>query len=454
MTTTTRRSTGGTIPPRRARAATTLSRSSGRLGTRVVTRMDAEMPWFRDLGAEERSWVGQIVQAGIRAFVEWYRQEGTEGPDGADADVPLPATPGVTASVFGVAPRALAGVISLRQTVDLVRLTIEVVEQQVPHLLPAEDVGHVREAVVRYGREVAFATAEVYARAAEVRGAWDARLEALVVDSVLRSERDESLMSRASALGWAGRADVCAVLADLPAELADRDVRGHGDLVDAVRRRARESGMDALGAVQGARLVVLLGGAPDPRAAAATLLDLVGTGPVVVGPRVGDLSQAHVSARAALAGHRAVGGWPDAPRPVMSADLLPERALAGDVHARRHLVEEVYAPLARARGPLVESLDAYLAQGGSVEATARALFVHPNTVRYRLRQITEATGFAPHAPREALALQLALILGRQYDARPASWRPEAPSADRGPEDDPETVADGPAPTPASSEPTL
>ena len=60
----------------------------------------------------------------------------------------------------------------------------------------------------RYAREVAFATAEVYARAAEARGAWDARLEALVVDSVLRAEADEAVASRASALGWAHRGGV------------------------------------------------------------------------------------------------------------------------------------------------------------------------------------------------------------------------------------------------------
>ncbi len=56
----------------------------------------------------------------------------------------------------------------------------------------------------RYAREVAFAAATVYAQAAEMRGAWDARLEALVVDSVIRGEADESVRSRASALGWTG----------------------------------------------------------------------------------------------------------------------------------------------------------------------------------------------------------------------------------------------------------
>ena len=38
-----------------------------------------------------------------------------------------------------------------------------------------------------FSREIAVAAAEVYARAAEQRGAWDARLEALIVDSTSRA---------------------------------------------------------------------------------------------------------------------------------------------------------------------------------------------------------------------------------------------------------------------------
>ena len=38
--------------------------------------------------------------------------------------------------------------------------------------------------------------------------------------------------------------------------------------------------------------------------------------------------------------------------------------------------------------------------------------MHPNTVRYRLTRIAETTGFSPTEPRGALALRLALILGR------------------------------------------
>ena len=39
-----------------------------------------------------------------------------------------------------------------------------------------------------------------------------------------------------------------------------------------------------------------------------------------------------------------------------------------------------------------DTLDAYLDCGGAIEACARKLFVHPNTVRYRLRRIADFTG--------------------------------------------------------------
>jgi PucR-like helix-turn-helix protein/diguanylate cyclase with GGDEF domain len=380
------------------RAAEALQRATGALATAATARMDQDMAWFRALSAEDRSWVSSIVQAGIRGFVDWYRQ--------AAGDQPAPAGGEMVASVFGVAPRALAGVINLQQTVDLVRLSIEVVEANIEDLLDPADAADIGAAVLRYAREVAFATAEVYARAAEVRGAWDARLEALVVDAVLRSDADEALLSRASALGWVGRGEVAVVLGSASIQ------RRESESFDEVRRLARAAGMDALCAVQGDRLVVLLGGVTDARAAAAAVVDQFGPGPVVVGPVAADLGQAHVSARAALAAHRAAPGWPEAPRPVRSADLLPERALAGDGHARRNLVEEVYLPLLNARGTLIETISSYFQQGSSIEATARHLFVHPNTVRYRLRQVSELTGFSPSDPRESLTLEIALVLGR------------------------------------------
>ena len=51
--------------------------------------------------------------------------------------------------------------------------------------------------------------------------------------------------------------------------------------------------------------------------------------------------------------------------------------------------------------------------GSSIEGAARVLFVHPNTVRYRLKQVAELTGLTPGNPRDAFTLEIALVLGRQ-----------------------------------------
>lgn len=384
---------------RRDEVARRLQASIGTLNTAALARMERDMPWFRQLSAEDRSWIGMIVQAGINAFVEWFRAPAGRSP--------------VTAEVFGAAPRALTGVVSLHQTVEMVRLTIEVVEENVGTAVGADDdeaARTVREAVVRYAREVAFATAEVYARAAEMRGAWDARLEALVVDSVLRAEADETTRSRASALGWESRGDVAVVLGRAPDP--DQSASARESLFDEVRRSARHAGLDALCAVQSDRLVVVLGGVDNPDKAGASVAQHFGDGPVVVGPVVPDLVSAHVSARAAVAGLRAAPGWPDAPRPVTSDDLLPERALSGDGHARRQLVQEVYRPLAEAGAPMLDTVTSFLDHGGSIEGTARAMFVHANTVRYRLRRATEITGISVSDPRQAYTFRVALTLGR------------------------------------------
>ena len=355
------------------------------------------MPWFRELSAENRSWIGLIVQAGINAFVAWYRE-------------PKPDSP--TAEVFGAAPRALTGVVSLHQTVEMVRMTIEVVEENLVEAVGEEDAPSVQEAVVRYAREVAFATAEVYARAAEMRGAWDARLEALVVDSVLRAEADDTVRSRASALGWQSRGDVAVVLGRVPARMNGESDRDRESAVDEVRRSARHMGLDALCAVQGDRLVVVLGGVDNPDKAGASIAGHFGDGPVVVGPVVPDLVQAHISARSAVAGLRAAPGWPDAPRPVTADDLLPERALSGDGHARRQLVMAVYKPLKQAGSATLDTVSSFLDHGGSIEATARAMFVHANTVRYRLRRAADVTGLTATDPRDAYTYRVALTLGR------------------------------------------
>lgn len=381
----------GPVGPVHAATVRNLERSAGKLAAAAIARMDENLSWYRVMPPENRSWIGLVAQAGIAAFTEWFRHPG--------------APQAISTDVFGTAPRELTRAVTLRQTVEMVRTTIEVVETAVDEIAAPGGEDALRGALLVYAREIAFATAQVYAQAAEARGAWDARLESLVVNAVVSGEADEGDVSRAAALGWDSPERVTVVVGSAPD--ADNELT-----VEAIRRAARYAKMQVLTGVLGKRLVVIVGGTDDPLRAAKSLIAPFAAGPVVAGPLVEDLQAATRSAQAATAGLRACAAWPDAPRPVAADDLLPERAMAGDATARGLLVEEIYRPLERAGSALLETLSVYLEQANSLEGAARMLFVHPNTVRYRLRRVTDVTGWSPSDVRSAFTLRVALMLGR------------------------------------------
>jgi hypothetical protein len=355
--------------------------------------MEAELPWYAAMSAADRSWVNLVAQAGIAAFVQWVRD-----PQAANA---------VTADVFATAPRELVRAVSLQQTVELVRTTIAVVEDHLTELVDDEDRVWFREAILLYSREIAFAAAQVYASAAESRGAWDARLESLVLDALLRGEVDEAVLSRGAALGWGNVTGVCVIVGSAP--------QGDPDVIsESIKRVARHHRLDALTRVQGNGMVIVAGNVKDDLSAAKVLVTQFAAGPIVVGRRVQGLHEAALSAQEAMSGLRAARGWPDAPRPVAADDLLPERSLAGDEAAINRLIDAIYVPLAAEDSALLETLSCYLERAGSLVGAARDLFVHPNTIRYRLRRIADITGYTPTMPRDAWTLQLTMTLGRLH----------------------------------------
>ncbi|PYE15438.1 DNA-binding PucR family transcriptional regulator [Williamsia limnetica] len=366
---------------------------SGRLATEAVHSMEEQLPYFSDLEAGQRASVQLVVQTAVVSFVEWLQD-----PDG---NVKF------TVQAFQVVPQDLARRISLLQTVEMVRVAMEFFEKWLP-LLARNDaqLRALTEAVLRYGREIGFAAASIYASAAESRGAWDSRLEALVVDAVVRGDTGPTLLSRAAALNW--DAEVTAtVLVGMPPP--ERNV----SVPLAVHNTARQHDRAALSVVQGSLLVAIVSGPVSlDEPFIIDLLNLFADGPVVIGPTTPNLGMAHTSAIDAMAGVEAVAGWPSAPRPVHSWELLPERALLGDQAAMTTLNDVLIKPLEKGGDTLTTTLDAYLDSGGSVESCARELFVHPNTVRYRLKRISDITGRDPMNPRDAYVLRIATTVGR------------------------------------------
>jgi hypothetical protein len=364
--------------------------ATGRLSREAVQRME-QLPWFAALPARSRADVGLVVQAGLGAFSAWLRDPAT--------------APSPEAEVFAIAPRELARAVSLKQTVQLIRVAVGVVEEQAPKLAGAGEEALLAEQVLRYSREIAFAAAEVYAAAAEARGAWDARVEAGVVEALVRGQVAELTLSRAASLGWVRGAWVTAVAARTSSSPGEASG-------DVLRAHAGHRDLSVLTGEAGGGLLVVLGGSGDVAEAVEHVAGELPPGPVVAGPVVADLEHAASSVDEALAGLAAVAAWPEAPRPVAAAALLAERAVLGDGSARRRLLEEVYRPLERAGGDLLPTAAAFLDGGSSVEGAARALFVHANTVRYRVRRISETVGYDLLRPRDAQVVRLALVVGR------------------------------------------
>lgn len=85
-------------------------------------------------------------------------------------------------------------------------------------------------------------------------------------------------------------------------------------------------------------------------------------------------------------------------RAVAAAGRMPERSPVAELrrHDRQHGTHHV------------ATLRAWLAAHGDIGAAAAALDVHPNTVRYRLRKMDDATPLATDHPDQRLALIVAL----------------------------------------------
>lgn len=148
----------------------------------------------------------------------------------------------------------------------------------------------------------------------------------------------------------------------------------------------------------------------------------------------------HLEGRAAVLGperpwtqarasfERAERAWRTLPRPplrgVLDTDAcLPQLLLTADPDTLEDLRAQALAPLVElrpsVRGRLEETLRSWLLHHGRRELIAADLFVHPQTVRYRMGQLRELFGARLDDPQEVLRLTLALALGGPTAPAPA-----------------------------------
>jgi DNA-binding PucR family transcriptional regulator len=115
--------------------------------------------------------------------------------------------------------------------------------------------------------------------------------------------------------------------------------------------------------------------------------------------------------------------------PILVDDHLLDLVLRADEALLDRLSRQLLAPLdavpASARERLAVTLLAWLAHAGARNAVAKALHVHPQTVRYRMTQLREAFGPALEDPERRTALTV--VLRAAYGPVPGAGLPPVPT---------------------------
>jgi hypothetical protein len=253
------------------------------------------------------------------------------------------------------------------------------------------------EAVFVFIEELSSASARGYVDEQRTTSAERERLRAHLGE-LLVSDRSDSTIIRAMALraGWTVPATVALVLVDET-----------GEAGEALLGRLDPSWLPVRsGALTGA--IVPDPEAPGRRAMMAEVLRGCGA---VVGSTV-PLAQLPSSVRVAESGTRLLRAGIINDDPVFIADHYDTVLVARDPWLLERLREQALAPLAdlppTTRQRLEDTLAAWLTSMGDRQAAARTLQVHPQTVRYRLRQLQDLFGEALADPATRLRLTLAL----------------------------------------------
>jgi hypothetical protein len=269
-----------------------------------------------------------------------------------------------------------------------------------------------------YAEAVAAAHRETTAELAVQRGARRSALVEALFSGVIADRI--TLWDAARELGLPERGPYCVVAAaaDSPGE---EPLPG----VEASLRQAHLPSAWRLLPDQQIGLIAV--GAPQAEATGLRILRRAGAR-VGVSPRFSslrDTPQALRFARLALAG--LPGGGPGVAR--FDDNPLAMLVAAAPVEAA-HLMNVVLKPVLDLPGlertRLLDTLEHWFDAGGSAATTAERLYVHANTVRYRLRRVEELTGRSLSDPHTVADLGAALLAarspatGRSPDTNPAT----------------------------------
>ena len=260
--------------------------------------------------------------------------------------------------------------------------------------IDADQLAVLAEAIFAYIDELSADSVEGYAQAQrEQEGERQRRRRELLALLLRDPPADEpDVRSAAQAAGW--RLPRSAA----PLAVAEEDLA----------RVGRRLSSDALVAtVRGIGCALVSGAAARSELERATEGVTAALGPTVPRAELGEAwSIASAALRAAAAGAIEGDGLLDAERHLPELLLFESGGMAERLAQVRLAPLDDLTPAARAR--MEETALAFVQHGGNAAAMARALHLHPQTIRYRLRRLRELFGDELTDPDARFELELAL----------------------------------------------
>lgn len=265
----------------------------------------------------------------------------------------------------------------------------------VAHDIDAAQLSRFAELVFAYIDELSAASAAGHTDELESTGRLRQRNLERLARALITGAAAEAVVSAAERASWDPPVELVAVL------LPESQAAHASTLVDADTLQPVE---DLPGIPEG-RVLLLVPSTGTASARAGLLRALRGTS-AVVGPSMPwlDAARSHERAVRALA--------LDLPGVVDADAHLAALVLGADPGTRAALREQVLAPLAGQRpstvDKLTETLRSWVLNQGRRDAVAAELFVHAQTVRYRVQQLRELYGDRLEDPQFVLEATLAL----------------------------------------------
>jgi hypothetical protein len=257
-----------------------------------------------------------------------------------------------------------------------------------------EQLGLLAEAIFAYIDELSADSVEGYAQAQREQEGERQRRRRGLLALLLRDPppTDAEIRSAAQAAGW--RLPRSAT----PLAVAEEDLA----------RVGRRLSADALVATVQEAGCALIPGTPQPAELERATRDVTAAlGPTVPRGELGEAwSIASAALRATTAGAIGSDGLLHADEHLPELLLFESGALAGRLAEQRLAPLDDLTPAGRTR--MEETALAFVQHGGNAAAMARALHLHPQTIRYRLNRLRELFGDQLADPEFRFELELAL----------------------------------------------